>query len=113
MSKRTPSALMEDILQCADKVISYTKDISYDEFVSNSMIIDAVIRNIEIIGEASNRLPDEYKDQIPEIDWHKIRGLRNRIVHDYFGIDYDIIWLVKETFLPELVKEINIILKNI
>lgn len=113
MSSRSSFTLLEDILQSADKVMSYTNGLTYDEFVSNSMIIDAVIRNIEIIGEATIRLPDDYKDRCQQIDWHKIRGLRNRIVHDYFGIDYDIIWSVKENFLPELIREINILLKNI
>jgi uncharacterized protein with HEPN domain len=95
MSSRSSIALLEDILESADKVMNYTNGLTYDEFVSNTMVIDAVIRNIEIIGEATIRLPDEYKDKCPQIDWHRIRGLRNRIVHDYFGIDYDIIWSVK------------------
>jgi len=113
MSSRSSIALLEDILESADKVMNYTNGLTYDEFVSNTMVIDAVIRNIEIIVEATIRLPDEYKDKCPQIDWHRIRGLRNRIVHDYFGIDYDIIWSVKQYFLPELIKEINILLKNI
>jgi uncharacterized protein with HEPN domain len=57
--------------------------------------IDAVIRNFEIIGEAANRLPEIFKDQHPDIDWHRIRGFRNRIVHDYMGIDYEIVWEIK------------------
>ncbi len=59
------------------------------------MIIDAVIRNFEVIGEAANKLPDEFKDAHPEINWHRIRGFRNRIVHDYFGVDLAILWKIK------------------
>jgi uncharacterized protein with HEPN domain len=60
--------------------------------------VDAVIRNFEIIGEAANRLPEEFKEKYQHIDWHRIRGFRNRIVHDYFGIDYQIVWQIKESF---------------
>jgi len=107
MSKRTSELLVEDILNSCNKIIDYTKDISYEFFVSDSKTIDAVIRNFEIIGEAANRLPDEYKDAHPEIDWFRIRGFRNRIVHDYFGIDYSIVWQIKENYLPILIANLR------
>jgi uncharacterized protein with HEPN domain len=65
-----------------------------------------VIRNFEIIGEAASRLPDEFKESYPDIDWHRIRGFRNRIVHDYMGIDYSIVWQIKEHYLPELIAKL-------
>jgi len=83
MSKRTPELLVEDILDSCNKILDYTRDISFDNFVTDSKTIDAVIRNFEIIGEAANRLPEEYKDAHSEIDWFRIRGFRNRIVHDF------------------------------
>ena len=104
MSKRSPELLIQDIIESAQKILSYTEGLSYEEFKSDSMIVDAVIRNFEIIGEAANRLPDEIKDKIPEIDWHKIRGFRNRVAHDYMGINYFIVWQIKEEFLPELIR---------
>jgi uncharacterized protein with HEPN domain len=107
MSSRGPDNLLQDILQSAESILRYTKGVSYEDFIANPMMIDAVIRNFEIIGEAANRLPNEYKDQCPQIDWFKIRGLRNRIVHNYFGIDYDIIWLTKENYLPDLIISIQ------
>jgi uncharacterized protein with HEPN domain len=107
MSKRTVKLLIEDILESCNKIISYTKGISFDAFVSDPKTVDAVIRNFEIIGEAANRLPDEYKDAHPEIDWFRMRGFRNRIVHDYFGIDYSIVWQIKETYLPLLIENLN------
>lgn len=103
MSKRNPTLLISDIVDSGEKILSYTKDISLEQFVNDSMIVDAVIRNFEIIGEAANRLPVEFKDLHADIDWQRIRGFRNRIVHDYFGIDYRIVWLVKESFLPGLI----------
>lgn len=83
--------------------MDYTRNLSFEEFIQDGKTIDAVIRNFEIIGEAANRLPEDFKDNHPNIDWHRIRGFRNRIVHDYFGIDYGIVWEIKETFLPKLI----------
>jgi uncharacterized protein with HEPN domain len=96
MSKRQPQLLLEDILESAEKILTYTQSLTYEEFTADSKTIDAVVRNFEIIGEVANRLPDEFKDASEQVDWHKIRGLRNRIVHNYFGIDYSIIWSVKK-----------------
>jgi uncharacterized protein with HEPN domain len=107
MSERHTKLLLGDILDSAEKINTYTQSLTYDQFIEDSRTIDAVIRNLEIIGEASNRLPDELKDQTSEVDWHKIRGLRNRIVHGYFGINYKIIWDIVEDYLPELTDQIN------
>ncbi len=103
MSKRVPSLLVEDIIDSSNKILDYTRNLSFEEFIQDGKTIDAVIRNFEIIGEAANRLPEDFKDLHPNIDWHRIRGFRNRIVHDYFGIDYGIVWEIKETFLPTLI----------
>ena len=84
-----------------------------DEFVMDSRTVDAVIRNFEIIGEAANRLPEEVKDEFIKVDWFRIRGFRNRIVHDYTGIDYTIVWDIKENYLPLLKNEIRLILETL
>lgn len=107
MSKRNSQLLVGDILDSAAKILNYTDGITFDQFTKDGKTIDAVIRNFEIIGEAANRLPEEFKDRYPEIDWHRIRGFRNRIVHDYFGIDYSIVWLIKETFLPSMIAQLE------
>ena len=107
MSKRTPTLLVEDILESCHKIMDYTKDVSFENFTADSKTIDAVIRNFEIIGEAANRSPEELKDLHQDIDWFRIRGFRNRIVHDYFGIDYSIVWQIKETYLPQLIKNLE------
>lgn len=113
MSKRTSRLLLEDILLSAGKIIQYTQDVTFEQFISDEKTIDAVIRNFEIIGEAANRLPEEIKEQFPTIDWHRIRGFRNRIAHDYMGIDYRIVWNIKESFLPILINEIKTIVEKI
>jgi uncharacterized protein with HEPN domain len=83
MSKRSPQLLLEDILESANKILAYTNGLSYEQFLADSKTVDAVIRNFEIIGEAANRLPEEIRERFPNIDWQRIRGFRNRIVHDY------------------------------
>ncbi len=103
MSKREPTLLVEDIIDSANKIIEYTRNLSFEDFTKDSKTTDAVIRNFEITGEAANRLPEDFKDQHSNINWHRIRGFRNRIVHDYFGIDYSIVWKIKESFLPGLI----------
>ena len=103
MSKQDTKLLVEDIVESADKILIYTKDLSFDQFSNDSLTIDAVIRNFEIIGEAANRLPKDFKDKYSSIEWYRIMGFRNRIIHDYFGIDYSIVWQIKESFLPVLI----------
>ncbi len=71
------------------------------------MAIDAVTRNLEIMGEAANRLPDEFKESRSDIEWYKIVGLRHRIVHEYFGVDLEIIWEILRKDLPELRKSLS------
>lgn len=74
----------------------------YDDFISDDKTIDAVIRNFEIIGEAASRVPEDFKSDHPEIEWRRMTGLRNRIIHEYFGVNYATIWKVKEENIPEL-----------
>lgn len=107
MSRRTPDLLLEDILDSAQKILEYTSSMTFAEFSEDSRTIDAAIRNFEIIGEASNLLPEEFKDRHPSIDWHRIRGFRNRIVHDYFGIDLQILWKIIADQIPSLMVEIK------
>ena len=84
------------------QIEQYIKDLSFDVFSEDQKSVDAVVRNLEIIGEAANRLPDEFKEKYSEIEWHKVVGLRHRIVHEYFGIDLEIIWQILHKDLPEL-----------
>jgi len=107
MSRRVPELLIVDILESANKILTYTSQLTFEEFMADSKTVDAVIRNFVIIGEAANRLPEDYKDKYQDIDWHRIRGFRNRIVHDYFGIDYSIVWQIKESFLAEMISKIQ------
>lgn len=112
MSKRSSVLLLQDILESADKIFNYTKGLNFEEFISDEKSMDAVVRNFEIIGEAANKLPGDFKRKYREINWDTIRGFRNRIVHDYFGINYKIVWNIKENFLPELTGKVKLILER-
>lgn len=109
MSKRSDFVLIEDIKESCFKIINYTEGYTQDQFVADSKTVDAVIRNFEIIGEAANRLSDDFKDKYPTIDWHKIRGFRNRIVHDYAGVDVNIVWVIITEYLPGMFHDISAI----
>jgi uncharacterized protein with HEPN domain len=102
MSRREAKLLVGDIIDSAEKILAYTQGMTYDDFIADEKTVDAVIRNFEIIGEAANRLPIAFKLLHPKIDWNQMRGFRNRIVHDYIGIDYTIVWQIKEVYLPHL-----------
>jgi uncharacterized protein with HEPN domain len=112
MSNRDILMLLDDMLQSAQKIKRYTKDHNYDSFLTDEKTIDAVVRNFEIIGEAANRIDSDFRDSNPEIEWKRIRGFRNRIVHDYFGIDYEIVWDIVETYIDELIDWLETIIDN-
>lgn len=107
MSKRSPALLIEDILEAIAKIREYTENFDRNRFVSSGMAADAVVRNLEIIGEAANRLPESFTSQQSKIEWRKIIGLRHRIVHDYFGVDLDIIWTIVRQDLPVFEAQIS------
>jgi uncharacterized protein with HEPN domain len=100
MSKRSINILIEDIQEAIDKMDRYIEGMSQDSFESDEKTNDAVVRNLEIIGEAANRLPKDFKDKHSEIEWNKIVGLRHRIVHEYFGVDLSIIWQILKKDIP-------------
>ena len=112
MSKRNPKLLLADILDAVEKIKRYTAELTYDTFIEDSKTLDAVIRNFEIIGEAANKLPDELKDNYPTVNWFRIIGFRNRIVHDYMGVDYKIVWTIIQNDIDKLLIEIESIHKT-
>lgn len=102
MKNRTPQLFFQDILESIDKITDYTLKIDYDDFRYNNMIIDAVIRNFEIIGEAAKHISEEYKEKYPELPLREMTGMRNVLIHDYLGIDYQFIWQTIKDDLPQL-----------
>ena len=112
MSERNHKLYIRDILDSSRKIMDYAKDTSFKDFSKNQMLIDAVVRNLEIIGEASKNIPDEVKQKYPQIDWRKIAGLRDIVVHKYFSIDNEILWDIIKNNIPDLASKIEILLKE-
>jgi uncharacterized protein with HEPN domain len=101
MSHRSIELLIQDLWEAVEKIERYTNGVDHDDFVQDEKTIDSVVRNFEIIGEVANRLPGDFRDQNPGIEWKKIIGLRHRIVHDYFDIDVEIIWQIIEQLISD------------
>ncbi len=101
MMKRTYRLYLNDIIQAMNKIERYAQGLDYDSFINNEMVVDAVLRNIEVIGEAAAQIPETIKQQYSNIPWKKIIGLRNIVVHEYFGIDLDNIWKIVTENIPE------------
>lgn len=102
MPRRDPDLLIEDILTAIRKIERYTAGTTWELFRQDEKTIDAVVRNLEIIGEAARHLQDELIARQPDVPWRQIAGMRNRIVHDYVGLDLEIIWHVVRNDLPHL-----------
>lgn len=103
---------LEDILQAIENIESYTKGFNLTKLKENKMVIDAVIRNLEIIEEASKNIPSEIKRNSPDVEWKKIAGLRDILTHEYFGVDLKVLWDIIFNKLAKLKKEISNLLKR-
>ena len=99
--KRTCQLYFDDILTSIERIFEYTQMIDFNLFKRDYKTVDAVIRNFEIIGEAAKNIPDDIKEQYPDVPWDEMYALRNRISHAYFGIDYEIIWDIITNHLSE------------
>jgi uncharacterized protein with HEPN domain len=108
-----PRVFLEDILAAVIKVEKYTKGLSFDEFVDNDLVSDAVIKNILVIGEATKNNPDVIRRVNPEIEWRKMAGMRDMMVHGYFSINYKIVWDVVQNKIPPLKKQVEQLLQNL
>ena len=107
---RDPLLLLEDILECAEKISAYVETVEKASFMGNGMLQDAVIRNLEIIGEAAKGLPEAFRDQHEDIQWRKILALRHILAHAYFGIDNEIVWDLATKEIPLLQHRVRAIL---
>jgi uncharacterized protein with HEPN domain len=107
MSRREPSVLLDDIRTSISKIERYIAGLDEASFLADEKTIDAVVRNLEILGEAAKQLPREFKAQHSTVPWPQIAGLRNRIVHDYAGIDLKLVWHILQTAIPKLAVQID------
>jgi len=107
MSSRDDNFLVTDILEAIQKILAYKEGLSYEEFLKDSKTKDAIVMNLLIIGEASNRLSEDFKTENSRVPWSKLRGFRNRLIHEYFGVDYSIVWNVISNELISVENEIK------
>jgi len=113
MSKRDLKLLLEDIQEATLKIQKYTKGYSFEDFMADDKTVDAVVRNFEIIGEVSSKLDMDYKTKNQQIQWKDMKNLRNRMIHDYTGIDYEIVWEIIKNYIEELEFQIANLIKEI
>ncbi|QQL48737.1 HepT-like ribonuclease domain-containing protein [Mucilaginibacter ginkgonis] len=104
--ERDPLLYLEDIKLSIERITQYLDSMDFIAFQDNYMVIDAVIRNFEVIGEASKRLSSEIKLKYPNVPWEEMYRLRNKISHEYFGIDHEIIWSIAKEQLPQNYQDI-------
>ena len=102
MSERSTQVLLEDISEALGKIFKYAEGMTENAFLENELVSDAILRNIEVMGEAATQLPDSFIAEHPEIEWHKIIGMRNRLIHGYFGVSLKIVWQTIQVSLPDL-----------
>lgn len=112
MSKRKPDVYLQDILESIQQIEEYLDGIEENEFYQNSEKQDAVLRRLEIIGEAVKHISDAIRDQYDEIPWRKIAGIRDIIIHEYFGVTLSMIWVVTQRDLPDLKSKIKKIIND-
>lgn len=102
MKERSSELYLKDIIHSINRIFEYTKDLSYNEFCKDSKTFDAVVRNYEIIGESTKNISDELKSTHPEIPCKEMAGMRDKVIHAYFGVDMDIVWETTQNMLPGL-----------
>ena len=104
---RDPALYLEDILDACERVHEYVAGISYEELIADRMRFDAIVRNLELMGEAVRMLPQKVLDAMPELPWREIIGMRNILIHAYFGIDAEVVWSVATEELGPLYEAVQ------
>ena len=110
MSKRGDIAFLSDIKEAVGRIELYIGTKSNEEFLKDIKTQDAVVRNLEIIGEATKNVSNELKRKYPQIPWKKLAGARDRLIHYYFGVNYDVVWAIVKEELPEILPQIEEVL---
>ena len=107
---RDESLYLADIWESCEKVVRFTKGLTYKDFVHNDLHFDAVLRNLEIIGEAVKNISEETRQKYPHVKWRKIAGFRDIVAHEYFGVNDETVWDIVENEIPALLAIVKIML---
>ena len=110
MSEREWKFYIDDMIRFTERALGYTQGLDQAGFVAQAMTYDATVRNIELIGEAASRIPEDMRQAHPMIPWRKIIATRNRLLHGYLGIDDDVLWSIIQTDLPDLLSALRMVM---
>ena len=113
MPERNIILFLNDILKSIQKIQKYTKGKGYGDFIRSDLLVDGVVRNLEVIGEAVKNIPAGFRKKYSFIEWKKIAGLRDILIHEYFGIDYELLWDIVKNKIPELKVQITKIVEEL
>jgi len=106
-----PRDYLRHILVEVDYIIGETGRLTFEEFMADGTLQRAFVRSLEIIGEAVKKVPEDFRAQYPAIEWRAISGMRDRLIHDYLGVDYELVWDVVQKHVPELRRQVSSILE--
>ena len=112
MSKRTDSEFLSDVQEAIRRIGEYTTGMTYQAFLEDTKTQDAVIRNLEIIGEATKNLSKDLRERYPHVPWKGMAGVRDRLIHHYFGVNLDIVWQIVTDELPKVSSQLKSILQE-
>lgn len=112
MSERPVLLLLQDIMDACEHITDYTLGLSYIDFANSELIQHAVERNIEIIGEACNKMPQEFMNHHSHVEWRKAIGMRNRLIHGYFAVDLPLLWNTTSVIIPVFKNQVKSLLQN-
>ncbi|MGH7849690.1 MAG: HepT-like ribonuclease domain-containing protein [Thermodesulfobacteriota bacterium] len=109
---RDSTLFLHDILNSCNHILEFTRNHNFETFIKDEKTSSAVIRKLEIIGEAAKRIPDEIKFKYKDIPWKKMAGMRDNLTHAYFGVDYDLVWQTITNNIPDIIKDVTKILDD-
>ncbi len=110
MSKRRDQDCLSDICEAIQRIAAYTMEMTYEDFLADPKTQDAVVRNLETIGEATKNLSIQWRKTHSQIQWKDLAGMRDKMIHHYFGLNYEIVWTIIEEELPQLLARVKILL---